>query len=498
MAASPLADALDRIERTVPAGRPLLLGPRTLCYGELFERARRLAAFFRASGLGPGDRVLAADADALALPELLVAGLRCGVGVVSVDPAGDVAALAREHGACMVFGDGVAAPDRPTVALRPRGWLDRLLRPPVVPTFTEVLGGYAPLAGWPEPPGAERTACVLFTAGTYAAPRALAVPHGALAAGVAAVAGALLLEGRARLLNPLPLHHAGGLVHGLLAALLAGGTLVRPPPLALPAEWVRRHGASHLIAAPAQLARLAVADPNLFRTGAFRFVVSLGGVLDETRWRGLEARFGVRVATLYGPAEALGAAFAAGPGNSHRFATVGRSLGCDHRIVDEQGRPCAVGAVGELQIRGGHVMAEQGGWLATGDLAAADADGFVTLVGRRDAALRRGRLRVHPERTAAALRSHPDVVDAVAYAANGRLAAAVTLRRALRSEVLFGHLRDRLPPSGLPDALSVLDALPRDSLGAPSPRALRAARRGPAADKPAIRVEGMLDDRFVR
>ncbi|WP_431860561.1 class I adenylate-forming enzyme family protein [Azospirillum sp.] len=498
MAASPLAEALDRVERTVPAHRPALLGPRTLRYGELFERARRLAAFLQASGLGPGDRVLAADADALALPELLVAGLRCGVGVVSVDPACDVAALAREHGACMVFADGPAVPDRPVVALRPPGWLDRLLRPPAAPTLAEVLDGYAPLAEWPEPPGAERTACVLFTAGTHGAPRALAVPHGAMAAGAEAVADALLIDGRARLLNPLPLHHAGGLAHGLLAALLAGGTLVRPPPLALPADWVRRHGASHLIAAPAQLARLTAADPNLFRTGAFRFVVSLGGALDETRWRALEARFGVRVVTLYGPAEALAAAFAAGPGNSHRFATVGRSLGCEHRIVDEQGRPCAVGAVGELQLKGGHVMAEQGGWLATGDLATVDADGFVTLVGRRDAALRRGRVRVHPERTAAALRSHPDVEEAVAYAADGRLAAAVTLRRALRSEVLLGHLRDRLPPLGLPDTLSVLDALPRDSLGAPSPHALRAARRGPAADRAAIRGEGMLDDRFVR
>ena len=492
MTASPLVAVLDRIERAVLPDKPLLVGPRTLTYGDVFERARRLAGFFQASGLRPGDRVLVADADGCAVPELLVAGLRCGVGVIVADPAADTTDL----GARMAFTDGDALVNGPVVALREAGWLSRLLRPSALPTLTEVLAAHAPVADWPAPPGADRTACVLFTAGTHAAPRPVAVSHGALAAGAALMAQTLMIDERARLLNPLPLHHVGGLVHGLLAALLAGGTLVRPPNLTLPAEWVRRHRASHLIAAPALLAGLATADPNLFRTGVFRSVVSLGGALDEGAWRLLEARFGVRVVTLYGPAEALGAAFAAGKGESHRFATVGRSLGCSFRIADEQGRPAAVGAVGELQLKGGQGM-EQGhgpnGWLATGDLATADAEGFVTLLGRVGTALHRGRTRVHPERTAAALRSHPDVAAAAAFPQpGGGLAACVTLRRAVRPEALLEHLRDRLPPPGLPDSLRVLDAMPRDSLGAPS---LRALRGGSA--RPATSVEGILDDRLV-
>ena len=488
---STLPDALDRIERTVAPDTPLLLGARTVGYGDVFAAARRLVACFRAAGLGLGDRVLVAGADEGAVAALLVAGLRSGVAVVVADPGADLGGLAGALGARAVFAEAPVPVDGPMVLLREPGWLARLTRR-VSPTLLEMLDAHPPVADWPAPPPATAPACVLFTAGRHAAPRPVAATHGALAAAVARVSGRIGLDAGARLFNPLPLHHAGGLVHGLLAVLLAGGTLVRPWSLELPAGWLLRHRVTHLVASPALLAGLEGADATLFRTGAFRLAASLGAGLDERLWRVLEARFGISIVSFYGPAETLGTAFAAGPDESHRFGTIGRPLGCDFRIADDKGHPVPVGAVGELLIRDKPVTRDADssfglpGWLPTGDRAAVDADGFVTLLGRTGAAP----VGTCPERTAAALRAHPDVAEAAVVAGHGGLAACVALRRPVPVDALREHLRDLVPPDVLPDALHVLPALPRDALGGPDLRALAAlaVRSAPAATT--LRVEG--------
>jgi long-chain acyl-CoA synthetase len=78
--------------------------------------------------------------------------------------------------------------------------------------------------------------------------------------------------------------------------------------------------------------------------------------------------------------------------------TAGRIIqGMEHRVVSEDGRPCRVGNVGRLQVRGPNIMRgyyrdpertagvlSEDGWLDTHDLALAHADGALRVLGRID------------------------------------------------------------------------------------------------------------------
>ena len=104
-----------------------------------------------------------------------------------------------------------------------------------------------------------------------------------------------------------------------------------------------------------------------------------------------------------------------------RIGWAGRALpGTELRIADADGRTLPLGEVGEILVKGPHVM--QGywrkpeitaetivdGWLRTGDLGLMDEDGFVKIMDRSKDMLISGGINVYPaeiERTLAAVRS---------------------------------------------------------------------------------------------
>lgn len=94
------------------------------------------------------------------------------------------------------------------------------------------------------------------------------------------------------------------------------------------------------------------------------------------------------------------------------------------RIVDAEGAPVAAGEVGELCVRGPGVMREyygnpaataevlRDGWLRTGDMARADAEGFLYLVDRKKDVIIAGGENIYPVEIEDFLQAHPDVKDA--------------------------------------------------------------------------------------
>ena len=93
--------------------------------------------------------------------------------------------------------------------------------------------------------------------------------------------------------------------------------------------------------------------------------------------------------------------------------------------VMHDGRPAGVGEVGRARAaqpgrdagllgdaRGDGAGALADGWLRTGDLVTADADGTYTFVGRNKEVIRRRGENVAPAEVEAALADHPDVVEA--------------------------------------------------------------------------------------
>jgi long-chain acyl-CoA synthetase len=125
---------------------------------------------------------------------------------------------------------------------------------------------------------------------------------------------------------------------------------------------------------------------------------------------------------------------------------------------------------GEIGVLEARVARVGEGWIRTTDLASLDEEGFLYLHGRADGAINRGGFKVLPETIAAALREHPDVVDASAVGiVDTRLGevpvAAVQLRAgAVEDEAaLIRFARERLLSYQVPIAIKALSELPRNA-----------------------------------
>ena len=97
------------------------------------------------------------------------------------------------------------------------------------------------------------------------------------------------------------------------------------------------------------------------------------------------------------------------------------------RMLDDAGNDVPVGSLGEITVKGPHIMrcylnkpeatAEtlQDGWLRTGDLGVLDAEGFVTILDRKKNIIIRGGENIACLDVEGALHRHPDVLEAAAF-----------------------------------------------------------------------------------
>jgi len=164
-----------------------------------------------------------------------------------------------------------------------------------------------------------------------------------------------------------------------------------------------------------------------------------------------------------------------------RPGTVGRPyLDVDVRLVDETGAEVPAGGVGEIAVRSEFTMRGywrnpeetartiRDGWVLTGDLAAFDAEGFLSIVGRRKDVIRSGGESIFPAEIERVLLAHPAIREAgvvgVPDAHWGEaVAAAIVLRdgAALTADDVIAHVRERLAGYKKPRHVCFLAELPR-------------------------------------
>lgn len=155
------------------------------------------------------------------------------------------------------------------------------------------------------------------------------------------------------------------------------------------------------------------------------------------------------------------------------------------RIVDAEGRTLPLGDVGELWVRGPHVVRAYwdnpaataatfvDGWLRTGDLAKMDAEGFCTIVDRAKDVIIRGGENIYATEVEDVLYRHPAVMDAalvpIPHRTLGEEAAAfVTLKPETEAseEELKAFVGRHLAPFKIPAmVLARREPLPRNANG---------------------------------
>jgi len=116
-------------------------------------------------------------------------------------------------------------------------------------------------------------------------------------------------------------------------------------------------------------------------------------------------------------------------------------------------------------------------WSVPGDFAQVEADGTITLLGRGSVSINSGGEKIHPEEVEAAVKSHPDVWDAVVVGVpderwGQRVAAVIQAREGVSPDLesIQEHCRLSIARYKVPRELHVVPAMVRSPSGKPDYR----------------------------
>ncbi|MCV7260089.1 class I adenylate-forming enzyme family protein [Mycobacterium shimoidei] len=306
---------------------------------------------------------------------------------------------------------------------------------------------------------------IVHTSGTASAPKGVVHTHGALLAHQQNLNEIRGLVAEDKLFCNSPFFWIGGFAFGLLATLVAGSTLVcsnasdaaRTLDL-LEAE--RPTVTNGFVAGIADLVRhpsFPDRDLSSMRRGNLYPLLA-----PEVRPADPELRHNMLGLTEAGSVVLISGDESDQP--EYRRGSFGKPApGFETKIVDpETGVPVETGELGELCIRGRYVMQryykrsreecfDADGWFRTGDLVAADRDGFMYFVRRRGAMIKTAGANVSPAEVEKAISNVADgaaahvfgipdpdrgeLVAAVVVVDNGKPFDEDALRQALKAEL---------------------------------------------------------------
>jgi acyl-CoA synthetase (AMP-forming)/AMP-acid ligase II len=343
--------------------------------------------------------------------------------------------------------------------------------------------------GSPHPPE-EIPALLLHTSGTTGRPKLVGLSHNQLLASARQIGQALALTSQDRSLNIMPLFHIHGLMAGLLAPLLAGGSVFvceRFDALSFFTD-LERAQPTYYSAVPTMhqlIVARAARNREVTERAALRLVRSSSAALPPTVLSALEEVFRCPVIESYGMTEAAHqVASNPLPPQVRKPGSVGFPAGPQVRIVQEGGQDVSPEQVGEVVISGpsvikGYVSPPEanassfyGSWFRTGDQGYFDGQGYLYLTGRIKELINRGGEKVAPREVEEASLAHEAVAEAVAFAMpHERLGEEVGLAvvlnpgQQLSEAELLAFLRQRLAPFKVPRRILFVSELPKGPSG---------------------------------
>ncbi|KAK6925816.1 AMP-binding enzyme, C-terminal domain [Dillenia turbinata] len=278
-------------------------------------------------------------------------------------------------------------------------------------------------------------ALFLHTSGTTSRPKGVPLTQLNLAASVNNIKSVYKLTENDSTVIVLPLFHVHGLIAGLLSSLRSGGAVALPAAGRFSASmfwsdmnnykatWYTAVPTIHQIILDRHVSKPEPVYPKL------RFIRSCSASLAPAIMSRLEETFGAPVLESYAMTEAthLMSSNPLPEDGQHKAGSVGRPVGQEMAILDENGERQEAGKKGEVCIRGANVTkgyknnAEANeaaflyGWFHTGDLGFFDEDGYLHLVGRIKELINRGGEKISPIEVDAVLLSHPDIAQAVCF-----------------------------------------------------------------------------------
>lgn len=485
---------------------------RRFRYAELDARCNRTANALAARGVGPGDRVALLLMNGPEFVETFFAAAKLGAGVVPLNwrlVPDELSFILKDSGArTLVFGAEFAE----AVASLHAGGADGS----EVATWVQVGGETADFALDYDALQGEADAAspaigaagddllyVMYTSGTTGRPKGVIHTHSTALWASLTILATAEMRFRDRYLLALPLFHVGALTP-LTSNVHRGVTNVVLRAFDPAEAWriIERERVDVGLAVPAMLnfmrKALQAEAPDF---SSLRWIMSGAAPVPVTLIE-FYKEIGIEVHQVYGSTETCGPACLIGPDDAlARAGSTGKAFfHTDVRIVDADGRDVAPGEVGEVLVRGPHVMvgywnrpeatAEtlRDGWLHTGDVATMDKDGFVTIRDRTKDMIISGGENVYPAEIENVILGHPGVAEVAVIGqpsetwGESPFAVVVAADPSLRDADVLDHCRGKLARYKLPKAVEFVDAIPRNPTGKVLKRVLRERFPGPAPD----------------
>jgi fatty-acyl-CoA synthase len=410
-----VADLGRRWAHIRPDRVAVLCGDRQLTYRELDRRSDDLARGLTEVGVRAGDRVGVLLYNSVEIPELVIATLKLGAISVPLNimlTATELAPIVTDSGTSIVITEEALLPNL-KVAIE---------RAPDLQVFTvsgapgtkplqdlRVDGPTLPIVDVPESAGA----FICYTSGTTGVQKGAVLTHGSLRPGALAK---ILSEGltfEERMLVPVALVYTGAIISCFMqTTYYLGATLVLEKGLDPDhlLEVIERERITVMTGVPVVYERMAASPAFHTRDiASLRSVTAGGAPVSLDLIRAFQAK-GIPMVQSYGMTECSGLAAILDFGDSTThigFAGL-PILGTKIAIMGDDGTEVPTGTVGEVCMRGDHVMSGYwgrpdltattivDGWLHSGDLGFQDEDGFLKLVDRKKDMLISGGHNVYP------------------------------------------------------------------------------------------------------
>lgn len=489
-------------------------GLTRLTYGDMEQRASRLARVLVSLGVSPGDRVAIFQTNCFQFVEMLYAIAKVGGIIVTLNfrlTGEEAAYILNNSGAKVLLAGDRYAPMLAAI----RKDLPCLEHCLCMGREFQGMRDYekALASASPEPfacldRAKDDTACLIYTSGTTGRPKGAMLTHDNV---TSLFSEESFIHAGAILVN-VPMYHIAGIntaVSGLHTAQKIVYLAQFEPGLFL--ETIEKEAIGFTYLVPTMLQ--AILDhPDFPRRNlsSLRMIGYGASPMPLELLLRAKRELPTDYTNYFGMTEAMGTISICSPEDhllegtpeevaqkTRRLSGIGRAIAeVEVRVFDDADREVPRGEVGEIVARGRKIMkgywdnpeasAEtlRGGWLHTGDLASMDEDGYLYLQGRKKDMIIRGGENIYPVEIEAVLENYPKVAECAVIGVPdsywGEIVKAVIVLKpgeTASAEEIIDYCKQHLASYKKPAVVEFRKSLPRNAMQ----KVLKTALRDEAA-----------------
>ncbi|HHT46519.1 MAG TPA: acyl--CoA ligase [Firmicutes bacterium] len=331
---------------------------------------------------------------------------------------------------------------------------------------------------------------IMYTSGTTGTPKGAVLTHSNFWEQARLMAHYVLhINDQDRFLPATPFTHIF-FVFGVLGPIYKGAAIVILPRFfpdkAL--EWISKFKVTHFCGVPTmyiQMLHHYNENKEKYNLHSWRFAQSAGAAMPEELISQVEANFGVGYCECYGSTETS---------TTCTYERLGHvkpgSIGLPPhnwqvKIVDDFNREVPLGEVGEILVKGPGLFKEywempeetaaaftDDGWFHTEDLAYADKDGYMYMVGRKKEMIICGGYNIYPREIEDLLYTHPAVLEAAVIGipdeTRGEIPKAfiaLNSKMQVDADEIISFCKNRIAAYKVPRIVEFVSELPKSATG---------------------------------